>query len=51
MIFWTSVPYGLYISFMFLSGPVRILSAVIAFCVGWATWLVTGAPSKLAAAK
>ena len=27
------------------------LSAVIALCVGWATWQVTGAESKLAAAK
>lgn len=31
----------LYISVIFLSGPVRILSAAIALCIGWASWLST----------
>jgi hypothetical protein len=30
---------GVYISFIFLSGFVRILAATIALCVGWAIWL------------
>lgn len=32
---------GVYISCIFLSGFVRILSAGIAICIGWATWLST----------
>jgi hypothetical protein len=32
---------GVYISWIFFSGPVLLLAAVIAVCVGWATWLVT----------
>lgn len=38
---------GVYVSFIFLSGPVRLLSVVIAICVGWAAWLTTGPRSKL----
>jgi hypothetical protein len=33
---------GFYISLVFLSGFVRILSVVIAICIGWAAWLTTG---------
>jgi hypothetical protein len=32
---------GVYISFIFLSGLVRILAVSIAICVGWASWLST----------
>jgi hypothetical protein len=32
---------GVYISFIFLSGPVLLLAATIAICVGWASWLST----------
>ena len=32
---------GVYISWIFLSGIVRLLALVIAVCIGWATWLVT----------
>jgi hypothetical protein len=32
---------GVYVSFIFLSGPVRILAAIITLCVGWASWLST----------
>jgi len=32
---------GLYISVICLSGPVQILSAAIAICIGWASWLST----------
>ncbi len=42
---------GVYISWILLSGVVRILSAVIAICIGWATWLSTRTPRSLAAAK
>ena len=42
---------GVYISWIFLAGPVLILSAVIAICIGWATWLSTRAPRALAAQK
>lgn len=38
---------GFYISLIFLSGFVRILSVVIAICIGWAAWLTTGTRSKL----
>jgi hypothetical protein len=31
---------GLYISWIFFSGFVLVLSAVIAICIAWATWLV-----------
>ena len=42
---------GFCASLVFLSGFVRILSAVIAICIGWASWLATGARSRLAAAE
>ena len=32
---------GIYISLIFFSGFVLVFSAVIAICIGWATWLVT----------
>lgn len=32
---------GVYISWIFFSGFVRLVAAVIAICIGWATWLVT----------
>lgn len=32
---------GVYVSSIFFSGIVLVLSAVIAICTGWATWLVT----------
>lgn len=32
---------GIYISFMFLSGLVRLVVVGIAVCIGWANWLVT----------
>ncbi|MGC1298920.1 MAG: hypothetical protein WA869_28180 [Alloacidobacterium sp.] len=32
---------GVYISWIFFSGFVRVVAAVIAVCIGWATWLVT----------
>jgi hypothetical protein len=31
---------GVYTSFMFLSGLVRIVVVAIAICIGWANWLV-----------
>ena len=42
---------GVYISWIFLSGFVRLLAAVIAICIGWATWLSTRTPRALAPAK
>jgi len=42
---------GLYISWIFFSGFVLVLSAGIAICTGRATWLVQSAPPALAAAK
>jgi hypothetical protein len=42
---------GVYISLIFLSGFVRILSAGIAICIGRAAWLSRGAPPASAAAK
>lgn len=42
---------GFYTSLIFLSGFVRILSAVIAICIGWASWLATVAGSKLSPEK
>lgn len=30
---------GIYVSFIFLSGVVRILAIAIAVCIGWAAWL------------
>ncbi len=36
---------GFYFSLIFLSGFVRILSAVIAICIGLASWQATGARS------
>ncbi len=42
---------GFCISLIFLSGFVRILWALIAICIGWASWLATGARSKLAEGK
>jgi hypothetical protein len=32
---------GVCVTWIFFSGIVRLLAAVIAFCIGWATWLVT----------
>jgi hypothetical protein len=32
---------GVYISFLFLSGLVRILTVTLAICIGWASWLST----------
>lgn len=34
---------GIYVSKIFLSGFVLLLSIVIAICIGWAAWLSTGA--------
>lgn len=42
---------GIYISFNYLSGLVRILSVVTAVCAGLAAWLSTGAPHTSVAAK
>jgi hypothetical protein len=42
---------GVYISWIFFSGFVLVLSAAIAICIGWATWLVGSTPRTLAAAK
>jgi hypothetical protein len=42
---------GVYITSIFFSGFVLILSAGIAICTGWATWLIDSAPPALAAAK
>jgi hypothetical protein len=42
---------GVYISWIFLSGIVLVLSAGIAICTGWATWLTRSASPGLAAAK
>lgn len=42
---------GVVISWIALSGLVVILSAGIAICVGWATWLARNAPLPLATAK
>lgn len=36
-----------YISLLFLSGPVRILFILIAICVGWASWLAAAQQSKM----
>ena len=33
---------GVTISFIVLSGPVRILTLAIAVCLGWASWQTTG---------
>lgn len=46
---WVLFAYQLiwvYISLIFLSGPVRILFVVLAICVGWAAWLTVGLKSK-----
>jgi hypothetical protein len=32
---------GVYISFIFLSGPVLLLAVTITLCTGWASWLST----------
>jgi len=37
---------GVYISFMFLAGPPRILAVGIAVCTGCASWLTTNPPPK-----
>jgi hypothetical protein len=42
---------GVYISWIFFSGIVLVLSAGIAICTGWATWLTRSASPGLAAAK
>jgi len=42
---------GVYISWIFLSGFVRILAAAIAICIGWATGLAMGERRASAAAK
>jgi hypothetical protein len=33
---------GVYISWIYFSGFVLLLTAVIAICIGWATWLTKG---------
>ena len=33
---------GVYVSWIYFSGFVLILTAVIAICIGWATWLTKG---------
>jgi hypothetical protein len=40
---------GVYITSIFFSGLALILSAGIAICTGWATWLVGSAPTASAA--
>jgi hypothetical protein len=42
---------GFYISLIFLSGFVRILAAVVAICIGWASLLVRSERLKLARAE
>jgi hypothetical protein len=42
---------GVYISWIFFSGIVLVLSGGIAICTGWATWLTRSASPGLAAAK
>ena len=42
---------GFYVSLVFLSGFVRILSAVIAICIGWANLLVRSERLNLARGK
>jgi hypothetical protein len=42
---------GVYISWIFFSGFVLVLSAGIAICTGWATWLVDSGRPALATAK
>ncbi len=44
---WVFIAYQLvvvFISWTFCTGLVVILSAVTAICIGWASWLSTGAP-------
>jgi hypothetical protein len=36
---------GVYVSFIELSGLLRILSVALAICTGWAAWLTRGAGS------
>lgn len=40
---------GVYISWIFLSGFVRVLALALALCVGWAAWLSTAERSASAA--
>jgi len=42
---------GVYISWIFFSGFVLLLTAAIAACVGWATWVSTREPRMPAEAK
>ena len=42
---------GVYISWIAFSGFVLLLTAAIAICIGWATWLTRSASPGLAAAK
>jgi hypothetical protein len=35
---------GVCISFMCLSGPVRMIAIALAVCIGWAAWLSTSTP-------
>ncbi len=51
---WVLFAYQLvavFISWIFFSGFVLLLSAGIAVCTGWATWLTTAAPRALATAE
>lgn len=42
---------GVYVSCNVLSGPVRILTVVLAVCTGWAAWLSRGSSATFAGAK
>jgi hypothetical protein len=42
---------GVYVSFNVLSGPVRLLTLVLAICTGGAAWLSRSSSATLAAAK
>ena len=42
---------GVYISWIYFSGFVLLLTAVITICIGWASWLTKGEPRVSAAAK
>jgi hypothetical protein len=51
---WVFIAYQLvvvFISWTFFAGIVMILSAVTAICIGWASWLWTGAPPESAAPR